>query len=92
MKTIEEQIAVMQYYANGGEVEVYDKTHDNWIKKDINSFNWIDRDYRIKEQKKIVTIEKWICKDGDNSYFVEECSHIEGYEKVRLLETYEVEI
>lgn len=99
MKTIQEQIEVMQHYANGGVVEFYDKNNDNWIKKDINSFNWIDRDYRIKEQKKTITIEKWLMKAGDKkSFFIAEGdkSYLENYnsqvEKVKLLETYEVEL
>ena len=99
MKTIQEQIEVMQHYANGGEVEFYDKTHDNWIKKDINSFNWIDRDYRIKEQKKTITIEKWLCKDDNlETFTIIEATNINTFllhyydniSKIKLLETYEV--
>lgn len=67
-KTIQEQIEIMQHYANGGEVEYIHKSSskEEWIlkvNKDI-AFNWEYKDYRIKEQKKTITIEKWLHEDG----------------------------
>ena len=93
MKTIEEQIEIMQHFANGGEVEWHsDDRLAVWMDLRSGHFNWIDNDYRIKEQKKTVTIEKWLCKDGEDSYYTVETSHIDGYEKVKLLDSYEVEL
>ena len=97
MKTIQEQIQVMQHYANGGGVEIF--SNDNWVDAISPGWNWNHCDYRIKEQKKAVVIEKWIMKAGDKkSFFIAEGdkSYLENYnsqvKKVRLLETYEVEI
>lgn len=92
MKTIQEQIEVMQHYANGGDVEIF--SNDKWVDAIKPGWNWNHCDYRIKEQKKTVTIEKWlIC--SDDRYDEVATSKIEDYvcwEKVRLLETYEVEL
>ena len=90
MKTIQEQIEVMQHYANGGGVEIF--SNNNWVDAISPGWNWNHCDYRIKEQKKTVIIEKWLCKDGDTSYYIVETSDISGYEKVKLLNTYEVEL
>ena len=90
MKTIEEMIEVMQHYTNGGDVEIF--SNDKWVDAIKPGWNWNHCDYRIKEQKKTVIIEKWLCKDGDTSYYIVETSDISGYEKVKLLNTYEVEL
>ena len=90
MKTIEEMIEVMQHYTNGGDIEIF--SNDNWVDAINPGWNWNHCDYRIKEQKKTVIIEKWLCKDGDTSYYIVETSDISGYEKVKLLNTYEVEL
>ena len=90
MKTIEEMIEVMQHYTNGGDIEIF--SNDKWVDAIKPGWNWNHCDYRIKEQKKTVIIEKWLCKDGDTSYYIVETSDISGYEKVKLLNTYEVEL
>ena len=69
-KTIQEQIEVMQHYANGGEVEIF--TNSKW--GDISgggftNWNFAKYDFRIKEQKKTITIEKWLMKAGDRKSF-----------------------
>jgi uncharacterized protein (DUF2237 family) len=94
-KTIQEQIEVMQHYANGGDIEIF--SIDHWVDAINPGWNWNHCDYRIKEQKKAVVIEKWLMKDGDKkSFFIAEGdkSYLENYnsqvEKIRLLETYEV--
>lgn len=96
MKTIEEKIKVMQHFANGGEVESSDKDKGNWTNIKEPVWNWNYFDYRIKEGKKTVTMEKWLCKyRGDNHFFVVEVSNIDvGWkdDKFKLLDTYEVEI
>ena len=95
MKTIEEMIEVMQHYTNGGDVEIF--SNDKWVDAIKPGWNWNHCDYRIKEQKKAVIIEKWLMKAGDKkSFFIAEGDklYLENYnsqvEKVRLLETYEV--
>lgn len=101
-KTLQEQIEVMQHFANGGEVErsYLDKNEWNNELTNEDSFNWVYWDYRIKEQKKTITIEKWLLKTySESRYDIAETSNITdyvmgciGWEKVKLLETYEVEL
>ena len=92
MKTIEEQIAVMQHFANGGKVEVFDSGYKSWEELENTDFNWRYRDYRIKEKKQTVTIEKWLVK-VDNDYKVIEASSgwFDFGKMIKLLETYEVD-
>ena len=58
--------------------------------------NWDEFDYRIKEQKQKVTIEKWLMQDTiDKEYRVIETSLVDSFinfKKVKLIETYEVEL
>ena len=94
---LKEMIKVMQHFADGGEVEVRLKVNNSylWSETKTPCWNWIEFSYRIKEQKQKVTIEKWLCKDKKDNYVVIETSSIEFYvmyEKIKLLETYEVEI
>lgn len=98
MKTIQEQIEVMQHFANGGEVERFKETIGEWERIKDPKFDWLSKDYRIKEQKKTITIEKWLTRNKMyNTYSVLETSKIDVMsdsliEKVKLLDTYEVEI
>ena len=99
---IKEMVKVMQHFENGGEVEIRfkDDNDDTWVDTDCTSWNWSMYDYRIKEQKQKVTIEKWLLKDiRSKEYFTTESSDIESSlecmsptDKIKLLETYEVEI
>ena len=91
---LKEMIKVMQHYADGGEVEIRLKDDDNdtWEKPNRTSWNWGEYDYRIKEQKEKVTIEKWLCKSGENSFYIHEGTDADGVEKVKLLGTYEIEL
>ena len=98
MKTIDEMIAVMTAYKNGAEIESIDKFSNSREYKSNAApvWNWSNYDYRIKEQKKTITIEKWLFKN-DGEYIVREgdSSYIKGLlyrEKVKLLDSYEVEI
>lgn len=50
MKTIEEKIAVMQAFAEGKEIEIYDKHTAKWTPAINPDFNWKGCDYRIKEE------------------------------------------
>ena len=52
--------------------------------------------YRIKKKKKKVTIEKWLIKDVNSSeHLIIESSDVDKYkhyEKVKLVESYEIEL
>lgn len=64
MKAIKEQIAVMQHFLNGGTIEISKIDSNVWYDELEPKWNWINCDYRIKEQKKTVAIEKWLNEDG----------------------------
>lgn len=97
MKTIEEMIKVMEHFKNGGEVEWRsDDILAVWMDLRSGHFNWIGNDYRIKEQKKTVTIEKWLLeRDGDITAVEgneDSLTSWNGWKKVKLLNSYKVEI
>ena len=94
---LKEMIKVMQHFESGGEVEIRRKNNnrDIWITANHPTWSWDTYDYRTKEQKEKVIIEKWLCKDRQNDYIVIETSNIEKYvhcKKVKLIDTYEVEL
>lgn len=81
MKSLKEQIEVMTYFMNGGEVEqkyinegefgLADES-PKWQNKSKLSFDWTNYNYRIKEKEKTVTIEKWLVKTSGNVLKIEE--------------------
>ena len=94
---LKEQIEIMTHYLNGGEIKFKRKDINitTWTDAEFPNWNWNDFDYRIKEPKQKVTIEKWLCKDKQGEYAVIESSNIDNYtlyEKVKLIESYEVEL
>ena len=99
---LSEMIKIMQHYENGGEVEYSEdgfKTVLCTVNKERDgdlSWNWSDYTYRIKEQKQKVTIEKWLIKDvNSGEHRIIESSNVneyKRYEKVKLIESYEVEL
>ena len=105
-KTIQEQIEIMKHYEKfNDEVEqLYvsssSAVSEKWKLKSSFPFDWYNYDYRIKEQKKTITIEKWLLKTySEARYDIVETSNITdyvmsciGWKKVKLLETYEVEL
>ena len=98
---LKEMIKVMQHFEDGGDVEysgdnfetIFGKANN---KKNPNglSWDWSSLQYRIKEQKQKVTIEKWLVKDTDGVYRIIETSMADKlyFEKIKLLDTYEVEL
>ena len=108
MKTIEEQIAVMQHFANGGEIENTDPDYKedgkDYIWDDCYKpiLDWSSYGYRIKEKKQTVIIEKWLCIDKidikTNRYYILEATeeyfekYLLSYEKIKLLDIYEIEL
>ena len=102
MRTIEEQIEIMRHYANGGEIEIF--TNEKWGEVTNSGFanwNFAKYDFRIKEQKKTIIIEKWLCeyngceelKGSKRFFIIEKVFPFEAAgKKIKLLETYEVEL
>ena len=94
-KDLKEQIEIMTHYLNGGEAECVEKGNDRWTTGVNPIWDWDTFDYRIKEQKQKVTIEKWLIKDVDtNEYFVREgdAKHLQYGNKIKLLWSYEIEL
>ena len=95
-KDLKEQIEIMTHYLNGGEAECVEKGNDNWEIVTNPLWNWDDFEYRIKEPKQKITIEKWLCSDNQGGLVVIETTNIEEYryitKKLKLIESYEVEL
>ena len=92
-KDLKEQIEIMTHYLNGGEVECVEKGNDNWEIVTKPLWNFDDFEYRIKESKPKVTIERWLCQENQGEFIVMETSNIDAYgylEKVKLIKSYEV--
>ena len=93
-KDLKEQIEIMTHYLNGGEVEFKQKIEDDtkW-RLACPNWNWDYYNYRIKKPN--VTIEKWLCRDEYKEYVIIEAVDINTYnalEKVKLIESYEIEL
>ena len=93
-KDLKEQIEIMTHYLNGGEVECVEKGNDNWEIVTKPLWNFDDFEYRIKEPKQKVIIEKWLCRDYHGNFIVIETTGIDEYyyKKVKLIKSYEVEL
>ena len=95
---LKEMIEVMQHFENGGVVQRCNFGSHNY--SDITTegylFNFCDYKYRIKEQKQKVTIEKWLMQSTiDEEYRIIETSLVDtvvNFKKVKLIESYEVEL
>ena len=93
---LKEMIKVMDHFKNGGEVEYSVKEDDSssWIKCVNPIWDWFDFNYRIKEPKQKITIEKWLMQSTiDKEYRIFETSLVDtvvNFKKVKLIETYEV--
>ena len=100
--TLREKIEVMQAFERGEKVEHRDRLNNMWFDSDFPAWNWKEFEYRIKpKQKQVVVIEKWLIYDNfTKSYSIAEESNIEEFlkddraylSKVKLLDTYEVEL
>lgn len=81
MKTIEEKIAVMQHYANGGTIsfEWFENGTKGYLDQDSMKpdWNWEEWDYDIfpKKQGEQVIIEEWIVrhKTGHHTVVLKGC-------------------
>ena len=94
--TLREKIEVMETFERGEEIEMAYRGYDIWSSMSTPSWNFEDRNYRIKPKpKQTVTIEKWLCRDVDEFLVIEGDSRFQSnhdYFKVKLLDTYEVEL
>ena len=93
---LKKMIKVMQHFADGGEVECTETGFDDWEKAYHPCWNWSDYNYRIKEPKQKITIEKWLMQSTiDNEYRIFETSLVDTvvkFKKVKLIKSYEVEL
>ena len=93
---LKEMIKVMQHFEDGGEVEYVERGYDDdWEITDAPLWDWYNFDYRIKEPKQKVTIEKWLCRNGQGNYAIIGSTNVNeyrSYEKIKLIESYEVEL
>ena len=95
---LSEMIKVMQHFENGGGVECSSKGKGLWntLSNSNHYWNWQTMDYRIKEPKQKVTIEKWLMQSTiDDEYRILETSLVDtivGFKKVKLIKSYEVEL
>ena len=95
----------MEAFERGEEIEISWATCENmWKTVNSPSWDWNMYSYRIKPKpKQVVVIEKWLMKmQGTKQYAIEEGSKeemdtwgknkIDAWQKVKLLDTYEVEL
>lgn len=94
--TLREKIQCMEAFERGEEIEEAYRGYDIWSSMGTPSWNFEDRNYRIKPKpKQVVAIEKWLCKDEDSYLIIEADSSFQqshDYVKIKLLDTYEVEL
>ena len=88
----------MEAFERGEEIEYTPLMEEIWRGTTIPAWDWALYEYRIKPKpKQVVVIEKWLYK-YDKFQFIVETDNIENYirefsgEKIKLLDTYEVEI
>ena len=97
-KDLKEQIEIMTHYLNGGKIKFKRKDINitTWTDAEFPNWNWHDFDYRIKEPKEKVTIEKWLMQSTiDKEYRIFETSLVDtvvNFNKIKLIESYEVEL
>ena len=97
--TLREKIEVMEAFERGEEIEHFSLMEEIWTKTAIPDWDWALYEYRIKPKpQKIITIEKWLVTNKKR-FDVVETSDIDaylgegcGWDKVKLLDTYEVEL
>ena len=87
---IKEQIAVMQHYANGGEVECIHKFHnDRWDTQEKPSWNWDVFFYRIKQQTLVDgDVYEFIFTDKKNNDICRIGTYVEAHNSFDCGDTY----
>ena len=95
--TLREKIDCMEAFERGEEIEEAYRGYDIWSSMSTPSWNFEDRNYRIKPKpKQVIIIEKWLCQH-DAVYIIVNSSDIKKYvpkywKPIKLLDTYEVEL
>ena len=100
--TLREKIEVMEAFERGEEIEIsLISCGTIWETVNHPSWNWSMYLYRIKPKpKQVVVIEKWLFEDKFGIEFVQEiekdsvlcyCKEF-NKQKIKLLDTYEVEL
>ena len=95
---LKEMIKIMQHFEDGGKVEyrIKKELEVYWTTVISPSWDWAYFEYRIKESKQKVTIEKWLMQDPrDKEYRIMETSLVDkivSFKKIKLIESYEVEL
>lgn len=101
--TLKEKIQCMEAFERGEYVEVRtDKTvAGKWSVAVDPLWDWNNNDYRIKPKpKQVVVIEKWLIKSNFDFSFsqvvqtdsIDNLCYCCDYTKIKLLDTYEVEL
>ena len=98
--TLREKIEVMEAFERGEKIEVSYVNKEKWSDIYTPEWSWGAYNYRIKQPKQTVTIEKWLFEDRFGIKFVQDiekdcvlcyCHEFQAT-KVKLLDTYEVEL
>ena len=100
MTTLREKIEVMQAFERGEEIEAVRNRYvdTKWNSTQNPLWDWDTFTYRIKPKpKQVVVIEKWLLREINGRYETKETSDIDDYidgywTKIKLLDTYEVEL
>ena len=97
--TLREKIECMEAFERGEKIQRAHVKFENWQYEYAPRWDWDTFNYRvmpIAKPKQVVAIEKWLCKGVDNEYYIVEgfANQLRKYEgnKVKLLDTYEVEL
>ena len=94
--TLREKIEVMEAFERGEEIEYDYRDGTNWHIDKKPSWDWVTFDFRIKPKKQVVVIEKWLAESAFGGYIIIEGTkeYIQDFSnvKVKLLDTYEVEL
>ena len=97
-KTIKEMVEVMEAYAKGGVIENNDPNNPFWGVCYCPNWDLSRYNYRVKKSNQNVMVEKWLIAMDDIKVVIE-ASDIDAWlkpfptaQKIKLIESYEVEI
>lgn len=99
--TLIEKIETMEAFERGEGIECNSLWNQKWTSTTAPAWNWNDFCYRVvPKPKQVVVIEKWLLqKEGTQQFAIEEGNSVEmavwdksSFKKVKLIDTYEVEI
>lgn len=70
MISLQDKIALMQYCAGGGKIEMSPKNNNDWHTVTNPTWNWVAYDYRIRQVTPKILYEWWY-RDVDNTYYID---------------------